>query len=170
MHHWASMSCLKNWYNILPSWLPPHLSKTSPISSFRLLHLCHGVLYKQLASWMLHGMLLDTYGEFFVQRRQVKTSQPTTTSPEEDDLGLSGITTKHIQRIVVSLGCSFGWCFKIKTVFPVIEIPIIMMRRSWDCLISMMGVSILSIPERWCLYDEMVPCYFMLSNDVKSLG
>ncbi len=29
--------------------------------------MCHGVLYKQLSAWMLHGLLLDVKGEFFVE-------------------------------------------------------------------------------------------------------
>ena len=27
---------------------------------------CHGVLYKQLSAWMLHGMLVDDREEFFI--------------------------------------------------------------------------------------------------------
>ena len=32
----------------------------------RILHACHGVLFKQLSAWMLHGILLDEYNEFFI--------------------------------------------------------------------------------------------------------
>ena len=37
---------------------------------FRILRVCHGVLYKQLSAWMLHGLLLDVKGEFFIEMRQ----------------------------------------------------------------------------------------------------
>ena len=36
----------------------------------RILCVCHGVLYKQLSAWMLHGLLLDKKGEFFIERVQ----------------------------------------------------------------------------------------------------
>ena len=36
----------------------------------RILCVCHGVLYKQLSAWMLHGLLLDQKGEFFIERVQ----------------------------------------------------------------------------------------------------
>ena len=32
--------------------------------------MCHGVLYKQLSAWMLHGLLLDVRGEFFIEVQQ----------------------------------------------------------------------------------------------------
>lgn len=34
----------------------------------RILAVCHGVMYKQLAAWMLHGLLLDQSEEFFVRQ------------------------------------------------------------------------------------------------------
>lgn len=38
----------------------------------KILCVCHGVLYKQLSAWMLHGLLLDEKGEFFIGLRQKK--------------------------------------------------------------------------------------------------
>ena len=31
-----------------------------------LLRSCHGVLYKQLSSWIVHGSLRDDFNEFFI--------------------------------------------------------------------------------------------------------
>ena len=35
---------------------------------FRILYTCHHVLYKQLSAWMLHGLLVDHKGEFFIEK------------------------------------------------------------------------------------------------------
>ena len=39
----------------------------------RLLWHCHQVLFKQLESWLVHGLLLDQAGEFFIQRSTQST-------------------------------------------------------------------------------------------------
>ena len=36
----------------------------------RILCVCHGVLYKQLSAWMLHGLLQDDREEFFIELHQ----------------------------------------------------------------------------------------------------
>ena len=42
--------------------------ETIPLfSPTRVLAMCHSVLYKQLSAWMLHGLLLDEQGEFFIE-------------------------------------------------------------------------------------------------------
>ncbi len=44
------------------------INPTLPLLPFpRILATCHGVLYKQLSMWMLHGMLMDQPGEFFIE-------------------------------------------------------------------------------------------------------
>ncbi len=38
----------------------------------RILACCHGVLYKQLSGWMLHGLLPETKEFFIVPKTQKK--------------------------------------------------------------------------------------------------
>ncbi|KAI0235900.1 Gamma-tubulin complex component 4 [Lamellibrachia satsuma] len=67
---------------------------------FQIQHVCHKVLYKQLTAWMLHGLLLDDYTEMFIHKVQkVLTVQP---EPEDDDLGLGGVTGRQMQQIQLS--------------------------------------------------------------------
>ena len=42
--------------------------------SFRILYTCHHVFYKQLSAWMLHGLLLDQKGEFFIEKIELSQS------------------------------------------------------------------------------------------------
>lgn len=67
----------------------------------QIMQVCHGLLYKQLAAWMLHGLLLDHYGEFFIHRqmKSLNTSQHSSVS-EEDDLGLAGVTGKQLEEVM----------------------------------------------------------------------
>ncbi|XP_002738136.1 gamma-tubulin complex component 4-like [Saccoglossus kowalevskii] len=64
----------------------------------RILYTCHGVMYKQLTAWTLHGLLLDHYAEFFIQQ----SSEHTQTVPKEDeddyDLGIGGVTGKQLRE------------------------------------------------------------------------
>lgn len=46
----------------------------------RLLWHCRQVLFKQLQSWLVHGLLLDAAGEFFIQRSDVVCGGTTTTA------------------------------------------------------------------------------------------
>ena len=39
------------------------------VNLFRILHACHGVLFKQLSAWMIYGILLDEYNEFFISMK-----------------------------------------------------------------------------------------------------
>ena len=42
---------------------------------FRIIHVVCGVFYKQLSTWILHGMLKDQYGEFFIEKAPDKTEK-----------------------------------------------------------------------------------------------
>mmetsp|Transcript_42394 Transcript_42394/g.68756 ORF Transcript_42394/g.68756 Transcript_42394/m.68756 type:complete len:660 (+) Transcript_42394:3-1982(+) len=48
----------------------------------RLQFFCHRVLYKFVAAWMVHGLLVDRYGEFFIQ--QCSTIEPSSTNQASD--------------------------------------------------------------------------------------
>lgn len=65
----------------------------------RVLAVCHGVMYKQLSAWMLHGLLLDQYEEFFI--KQGPSSGNISAQPEEDeeDLGIGGLTGKQLREL-----------------------------------------------------------------------
>ncbi|RIA87379.1 gamma-tubulin complex component protein [Glomus cerebriforme] len=42
----------------------------------KLLHACHEVMYKHIASWLVYGQLVDPFGEFFIKDKALK-SNPT---------------------------------------------------------------------------------------------
>ena len=51
------------------------------LSLFRILFTCHGVFYKQLSSWLLHGLLQDNHSEFFIE-----PAVPTSSAAKEEEL------------------------------------------------------------------------------------
>ncbi|XP_057306974.1 gamma-tubulin complex component 4-like [Hydractinia symbiolongicarpus] len=56
----------------------------------KILHSCHSVLYKQLSAWMLHGILLDEYDEFFITD---KTQQEIKRNIDEKDSAILSSNT-----------------------------------------------------------------------------
>ncbi|POG75049.1 gamma-tubulin complex component protein [Rhizophagus irregularis DAOM 181602=DAOM 197198] len=38
----------------------------------KLLHACHEVMYKHIASWLVYGQLVDPFGEFFIKDKTLK--------------------------------------------------------------------------------------------------
>ncbi|XP_063305026.1 gamma-tubulin complex component 4 isoform X1 [Pelobates fuscus] len=65
----------------------------------KILAVCHGVMYKQLSAWMLHGLLLDQYEEFFVRQGSASGSSTAQADEEEEDLGIGGLTGKQLREL-----------------------------------------------------------------------
>ncbi|XP_061621034.1 gamma-tubulin complex component 4 isoform X3 [Phyllopteryx taeniolatus] len=65
----------------------------------KILAVCHGVMYKQLAAWMLHGLLLDQSEEFFVKQGPSAGGAVAYQEEDEDDLGLGGLSGKQLREL-----------------------------------------------------------------------
>ncbi|KAK3797703.1 hypothetical protein RRG08_054720 [Elysia crispata] len=68
----------------------------------RILYFCHGLMYKQLSAWMLHGITSDPYGEFFIQKAQNGLATVSKEAEEEEDLGIMGLTGQQLKKIHLS--------------------------------------------------------------------
>lgn len=68
--------------------------------------MCHGVMYKQLAAWMLHGLLLDQSEDFYVKQGPSAGGAAANQEEDEEDL-------KELQDLVRALMLRFRISFYI---------------------------------------------------------
>ncbi|XP_060567272.1 gamma-tubulin complex component 4-like [Ruditapes philippinarum] len=71
----------------------------------RVLHVCHGVLFKHLCSWLLYGYVYDPYKEFFIQPNEGEShdqshDQTSQSQDDDDDLGIMGVTGRQLQKLL----------------------------------------------------------------------
>ena len=75
--------------------------------------MCHSVLYKQLSAWMLHGMLLDDYEEFFVSNRpieiqaEVSSADDDSQSQPQSGVVIRGVTGRELNKMRVNYSALF---------------------------------------------------------------
>ena len=63
--------------------------------------MCHCVMYRQVSTWLLHGILLDRHSEFFIHKTTGDVSDERRREEEEEDLGIGGVTGKQMKEVMV---------------------------------------------------------------------
>uniref|UniRef100_A0A8C7K4I8 Gamma-tubulin complex component n=1 Tax=Oncorhynchus kisutch TaxID=8019 RepID=A0A8C7K4I8_ONCKI len=76
-----------------------NIKDLSSVCLLRILAVCHGVMYKQLAAWMLHGLLLDQSEEFYVKQGPSAGGAAANQEEDEEDLGIGGLSGKQLKEL-----------------------------------------------------------------------
>ena len=70
--------------------------------------MCHCVMYQQLSTWVLHGILIDKHSEFFIKEVTCTSADDQTVNKTDEgavgsssDLGIPGITGRQLTEILV---------------------------------------------------------------------
>lgn len=76
-----------------------------------MLHVGHEVMYYQLSGWLLHGLLLDKYNEFFIHanRSAADDASEANATEDSDDVLLGGVTMHDLQQTLVTAPTEFLW-------------------------------------------------------------
>ena len=58
-------------------------------------------MYKQLSSWLLHGILMDPYAAFYVHKVKKMKTLASVPHNQDDELGIGGLSGQQILQIQV---------------------------------------------------------------------
>ncbi|XP_072031509.1 gamma-tubulin complex component 4-like [Amphiura filiformis] len=65
----------------------------------KILYVCHCVMYRQVSTWLLHGILLDRHSEFFIHQTTGPVSEERK-DDDDDDLGIGGVTGRQMKEVM----------------------------------------------------------------------
>ena len=70
-------------------------------------------MYQQLSAWVLHGILIDKHGEFFIKEvtsayEQTVNKTDNSAASSSSDLGIPGITGRQLAEILVRVSDFFN--------------------------------------------------------------
>ncbi|XP_071794124.1 gamma-tubulin complex component 4-like isoform X1 [Asterias amurensis] len=64
----------------------------------KIMFVCHCVMYRQVTTWLLHGILLDRHNEFFIHESAAPSQVER--QHDDDDLGIGGVTGRQMKEVM----------------------------------------------------------------------